>query len=399
MKLVDKLGFNCFHDMGYDLPGYNNLQRCIDFCVESGVKYIRPAFALQQNEFDGKVNNWRIEPFKRCINAGLTPILNAYPAQLYGKLADENAEELVNQAVTAYATILDNFIKNGIGADKIIMEAWNEADGGGFADTSYNSKNNETVINNYLEFNHKLGDECHVRGIKFIDFDSISYPYVEKIQKVMSQYNEKMASYDNKPYRVSFHPYCEQLSENSYPEYYLDTFNLQKWPNLDGLPLAVTEFGYPSVEWGRPFSGKWAFQYARDVMIRQIIIMDYLDVDPIVIYSANTNPDESTAGTDDCWGTYQYYSSTGKIELTDLGRVLMRFIQDMQGYSLTSAVLVPDDTKKGYGNYAFEYTNENGDKKLFYWNPLGSQNQSLTWNGSEYNLSFNQHVQILEEVH
>lgn len=399
-NLTDKLGFNCFHDLG-DPWNTNNLERALDFTVQAGAKYFRPAFALQQNEYDGGNNDWRIQPFKNIIAKGVTPVLNLYPQQLKGHLSDSNASDLVNKAVSAYSNVLDRLINSGISPNDFIIEAWNEADGG-FSGDRNKAQNDIDFIDKYLTFNMKMNDECHKRGIRFMDLDSVCYPHAPELQTVMQQYNQKMASYSSKPDWISFHPYCERgRGDNTIPEYLMTTLNLSDWDNLSGIPLAVSEFGYPSMEWGHPFSGKYPIQYSRDMMIRQIIIQDFLGVAPIIIYSANTNADSKTADSDDCWGAYQYYADTQEIKMTELGKVVLNFCQSMEGYHL-SGMITPSHNftltteNIPYTNFAFEYDNDNGHKKLFYWNPFGNNTTSLSWNNQNYNLTFTQHVKVIE---
>lgn len=165
--------------------------------------------------------------------------------------------------------------------------------------------------------------------------------------------------------------------------------------------MAISEFGYPSEDWGHPFSGSWAFQYSRDTMIRQIIIQDYLGVDPIIIYSGNTNPDPVDADMDDCWGAYQYHTSDGSITMSKLGAAELKFLQSMKGYHLNGMVTPSHNftlTNENipYTNFAFEYENDEGHKKLFYWNPFGNNTTSISWNGQNYNLTFTQHVKVIE---
>lgn len=401
-NLTDKLGFNCFHNLG-DPWDTNNLERALDFTIQAGAKYLRPAFALQQGEFDGGINGWRIQPFKEIISKGVVPILNLYPQQLKGHLKDSNIDAMLTQAVSAYSKVLDGFLSAGISPNEFIIEAWNEADGG-FAMTDGSAQTDISVIDKYLTFNMQMCEECHKRGIKFMDLDSIRFPKDTSLSLVMQQYNQKMANYSSKPEWVSFHPYCERGTwEREVPEQLLiqDNMNLTSWSNLSGIPLAVSEYGYPTVEWGHPFSGVYPTQYARDMMIRQTIILDYLNVDPIVIYSANTNADSKTAGSDDCWGTYQYHADTNKIDMTELGKVVLSFCQSMKGYHINGMV-TPNDisslssTASQFVNYAFEYENDEGQKKLFYWNPLGNNTSNLNWNNQNYNLTFNQHVKVIE---
>lgn len=402
-KLLDKIGFNCFHNLG-DAWNTNNLERALDFTVQAGGKYLRPAFALQQGEFDGGTNDWRIQPFKKIIAKGIVPILNLYPQQLKGHLKDDNIDSLVEQAVSAYSRVLDGLLSAGISPNDFIIEAWNEADGG-FAMSMQESQTDTSVIDKYLTFNMRMCEECHKRGIKFMDLDSIRFPKDTSLSLVMQQYNQKMANYSSKPEWVSFHPYCERGAwEREVPEQLLvqDNMNLTSWNNLAEIPLAVSEYGYPSVEWGHPFSGVYPTQYARDMMIRQTIILDYLNIDPIVVYSANTNPDPQTAGSDDCWGTYQYHADTNEIDMTELGKVELNFFQSMAGFHL-NGIVTPSDTSSmsitnsQYSNFAFEYENDEGRKKLFYWNPFGANTASLNWNGQDRNLTFNQHVKVISE--
>lgn len=396
-NLTDKLGFNCFHNLS-DPWDTNNLERALDFTVQAGAKYFRPAFALQQNEYDGGNNDWRIQPFKNIIAKGVTPVLNLYPQQLKGHLSDSNASDLVNKAVSAYSNVLDRLINSGISPNDFIIEAWNEADGG-FSGDSNKAQNDIDFIDKYLTFNMKMNDECHKRGIRFMDLDSVCYPHAPELQTVMQQYNQKMASYSSKPDWISFHPYCERgRGDNTIPEYLMTTLNLSDWDNLSGIPLAVSEFGYPSMEWGHPFSGKYPIQYSRDMMIRQIIIQDFLGVDPIIIYSANTNADSKTADSDDCWGAYQYYADTQEIKMTELGKVVLNFCQSMKGYHINpQPIRMPTGTSEiAYTDFAFEYDNDNGHKKLFYWNPFGHKTETVNWNGQNYNLTFTQHVKVIE---
>ena len=137
------------------------------------------------------------------------------------------------------------------------------------------------------------------------------------------------------------------------------------------------------------------------MLIRQIIIQDYLNVDPIIIYSANTNADPSVADKDDCWGTYQYHKDTNEITLSTLGNFEYYWIKSMQGYHLNGMVTSTrnytlTNENVNYTNFAFEYENNEGHKKLFYWNPFGYNTSLLNWNGNSYSLTFSQHVKSIE---
>lgn len=408
MDLNDKIGYACFHDMG-DPAGQNNLERCLDFCVQAGVKYMRPAFALQDNEYNsGKAWGWRIDPYKKIINAGLKVIFGAYPQQLVGHAYDSDIGDMVDKAITAYANILDNILNNGISPDDVIVEAWNEADGINFfltskdgSDAYSKSHTDPKVIQTYLDFNMKLCREAHNRGFEFMDLCSVKYPGFDEFETMLKMYDEQMTMYGAKPEYMSWHPYVERQAENSIPESYLTTFSLDKYSNLADIPLAVSEFGLPAVEWGHPFSGSWPLQYSRDILIRQIIIMDYLGVSPMIIYSGNTNPDQSEANADSCWGVYQYHKDTNSIDMTGLGKVELRFLQEMKGYHLVGMVSPSSHytftkTNVGFTNFAFEYRNNNGRSKLFYWNPFGNSQSSVAWNGTIYDLKFSQHVKTIE---
>lgn len=400
-NLTNKIGFNCFHDdyTGRKPWASKNLKRALDFATQCGAKYLRPAFALQNAEFNSTSDGdgmWRVAPLKEIISSGITPILNLYPQQLKDHLSDSDADELVSKAVQAYQRMIKVLLDNGISSNDFIIEAWNEADGH-FAASGFSAKNDLAIINRYLEFNKRMCVWCKRNGIRFIDLDSVCYPYAPELSTVMDTYNQKMTEYEFYPDSISFHPYCERgRGDNTLPEQLLTTYNLDSWNNLSQFKLSATEFGYPSVEWANSFSGKYPFQYARDLMIRQILILDYLKVNPIVIYSANTNADQSYGDTDDVWGAYQYDADEDAIKMTDLGRVVLRFMQTMQGYYLSDAT-IPDDIR--FGNYVFEYTNDNlNRKKIYFWNPLGQSIKEINWNGNLHNLNFNQHVRTLEEA-
>lgn len=404
-KLLDKLGYNLMHSDYTGTQPWNEdrFGRGVEFCVKTGVKYLRPAFRLLEDEFDGAHNDWRIAWCKQIIAKGITPIWGPVPAGLQGHLKDSNYNELLEKAVSAYQIIMDDFIAAGISPNDFIFEGWNEADGM-FAMKDGSAQTDPEVINNYLEFNMRICEECHKRGIRFMDFDSIVYPGAPEIQSVINQYNQKMAEYSTKPDWISFHPYCERgRNDNNIPEKLLvnNNMNLSQWNNLADIPLAVTEFGYPTEDWGEPFSGKYPYQYSKDMLIRQIIIQDYLNVDPIIIYSANTNADPSVADKDGCWGTYQYHKDTNEITLSTLGNFEYYWIKSMQGYHLNGMVTSTrnytlTNENVNYTNFAFEYENNEGHKKLFYWNPFGYNTSLLNWNGNSYSLTFSQHVKSIE---
>ena len=124
--LCEKMGVNVFHDRN---TAWNNGQvdRAINFAKMTGIKYVRPAFNLQQDEFDGSDNPWRLAWYHKIQDAGLTGIVGAYPQQIKGHLTDSNAIQLIDQAVAAYAHIMDRFQADGI--SDFFVEAWNEADG------------------------------------------------------------------------------------------------------------------------------------------------------------------------------------------------------------------------------------------------------------------------------
>lgn len=397
---MDKIGINVFHDDYSSTNKWNvgQVDRAINFAKAAGIKYIRPGFNLQPDEFNGTYNSWREKPYLKMKEAGLTIIEGAYPQQVKNHLLDSNTDELIDKAVNAYAGVIDGLIK--IGINDVILEGWNEADGKFAVDDQNRAETDDTIIDKYLTFNMKLCEVAHERNIGFMDLCSIQYLKAPDLKHVMDCYNEKLNEYSSQPDWVSFHPYCERKNANNIPEKYLSTLQADgtSWSNIAAIPLAVSEFGYPSEDWGCPFSGSWPAQYARDVMIRQIIIMDYMGIDPIVVYSANTNPDPSTAGMDDCWGIYQYNQSDGSIRLSKLGAVELEFFQSMKGYYLSNAVLLPStlqDQDLEYSNYAFEYSNDEGQKKLFYWNPFGLNTSVVNWGGSYYRLNFSQHVKVL----
>lgn len=395
-NLLDKMGINVFHNNTTSPWVRSQVERAVRYANMAGMKYIRPAYNLQTDEFNGTYNNWREEPYKMFVQHGLTPIVGAYPQQIKNHLLDDNADSLVDQAVTAYANIMDGLIK--VGVTDFIVEAWNETDGKFAVDQQTTAQTNDTIIDRYLTFNMKLFEECKKRRIRFMDLCSIQYPKASDLKHVMDCYNAKLNSYSSLPDWVSFHPYCERNSDNFIPELYMNTFSTSDWNNISKIPLAISEFGYPSEDWGHPFSGRYPYQYSRDMMIRQIIIHDFLGVDPIIIYSGNTNPDPTDADTDDCWGAYQYTKSDGTIRLSKLGSSTLSFLQSMKGYHINpQPVRMPTGTSEiAYTDFAFEYDNDNGHKKLFYWNPFGHKTETVNWNGQSYNLTFNQHVKVIE---
>lgn len=401
-KLLDKMGINVFHNNTTSPWVRSQMERAVNFADMAGIKYIRPAFNLQTDEFNGTYNNWREYYYKLFQQHNLMPIIGAYPQQLNGHLLDSNADDLVDQAVRAYAIIMDGLLKCGV--NEFIVEAWNETDGK-FAADQNTAQTNDTVIDRYLTFNMKLCEETHKRGMKFMDLCSIQYAQSPTLQHVLSKYNDKLASYSQKPDWISFHPYCERYGENFFPESHLILMNYSNFSNMNGIPQAVSEFGYPSEDWGSPFSGQWSSQYSRDVMLRQIMVMDYMNVDPMVIYSCNTNPDPADADSDDCWGAYQYSKSDGSIRLSKLGAVELKFFQDMKGYYQTAFNLKLADSSTSISsthqlecaNYWVEYSNDNGDKKLFYWNPFANRDGKINWQGTDYNLHFTQHVKCIEK--
>lgn len=398
-KLLDKMGINVFHNNTTSPWVMTQVERALNFAQMAGMKYIRPAFNLQTDEFNGTDNPWRLTTYHTIQNLGMTGIIGAYPQQIKNHLLDDNADELVDQAVNAYAHIMDRFLDDGI--TDFIVEAWNETDGKFATSDQQQAQTNDTIIDRYLTFNMKLFEECKKRGVKFMDLCSIEYPQAPDLQHVLDCYNTKLNSYSSLPDWVSFHPYCERYNDNFIPELYLLGFDRSKWSNINQIPMAISEFGYPSEDWGHPFSGSWAFQYSRDTMIRQIIIQDYLGVDPIIIYSGNTNPDPVDADMDDCWGAYQYHKSDGSITMSKLGAAELKFLQSMKGYHLNGMVTPSHNftlTNENipYTDFAFEYDNDNGHKKLFYWNPFGNNTTSLNWNNQTYNLHFTQHVKVIE---
>lgn len=397
-KLMDKVGINVFHDSNTPW-NTGQFDRALNFAKAAGMKYFRPGFNLQPDEFNGADNPWRLPWYHKVQDAGLMIIEGAFPQEIKNRLTDSNADQLIDQAVSAYAHVMDRLIGDGI--TSFCIEGWNEADGKFAVDDQNQAESNDEIIDKYLTFNMKLCEEAHQRNIKFMDLCSIQYPKAPNLKHVMDCYNNKLNEYSSQPDWVSFHPYCEKDNANNIPEKYLLTLTTGQsgWTNVERIPVAASEFGYPTEDWGHPFSGQWPVQYSRDLMIRQVIIMDYLGVSPIVVYSGNTNPDPQDAGMDDCWGAFQYSKSNGSIELSELGKVELEFFQSMIGYSLTNAVLTPNgysDDDFMYSNYAFEYTNDEGHKKLFYWNPFGYNTSSLNWNSKTYNLTFTQHVKVIE---
>ena len=85
-KLLDKLGYNLMHSDYTGTQPWNEdrFGRGVEFCVKTGVKYLRPAFRLLEDEFDGAHNDWRIAWCKQIIAKGITPIWGPVPAGLQG---------------------------------------------------------------------------------------------------------------------------------------------------------------------------------------------------------------------------------------------------------------------------------------------------------------------------
>lgn len=403
-KLLDKMGYNVMHDTLGDLTTGYQLERAIYFCSSLGLKYIRPALRIMDDEFaNGHADTIRTTLTKMMVNAGLTPIWGPVPAGLQNHLKDSNYNTMMEKVVTIYGEIMDDFISNGISPNDFIFEGWNEADGY-FAMNDGSGQTDTNVINNYLLFNKRINEECHKRNVRFMDLDSVEYPNSPNLSTVMGCYNTMMSSYSSKPDFISFHPYCERLKDDKrLPEQLLinNNFNFNNWSNLKGLPIAVSEYGYPTEDWGNPFSGNYPYQYAKDMFVRQTIILDYLNTDPIIVYSANTNHDPSEASKDDCWGTYQYHKDTSSITLSTLGRYEYYWLTSMKGYHL-NGMITPTDLSSinnaniNFVNFAFEYENDKEHKKLFYWNPFGNNTTSINWNNNNYKLTFNQHVQCIE---
>lgn len=402
--LLDKLGFNSFHDLGNPWQRAN-VEYTTKYCLDAGVKYIRPAFSLQPDEFNGTYNGWREQPFKYFIAQGLKVVLNLFPQQIKGHLLDSNADDLVNQAVKAYTMVIDGLLKAGISASDFIIEAWNEADGG-FAGNRKDAQQNTTVINRYLTFNKEMCKACNGRGVEFWDFDSVVYPNAPEIQKVMNQYDSMVPTYTGKPDKITFHPYCERgRNDNNIPEHYLINFNLNNFNNLHnwGVPIAISEFGYPAEEWGHPFSGKYPTHYAFSMLQRQIMIHDHMGIEPMIIYSANTNPPQDKDDGDSCWGMLSYTDDKG-VHYSPLGIKMLWWLQSMKGYYQTgfystldnSNMTNPSVNEADYANYWVEYSNDAGHKKLFYWCPYGNNTATINWNGQSYKLRFNQFVQCIE---
>lgn len=125
-KLLDKMGINVFHNNTTSPWVMTQVERALNFAQMAGMKYIRPAFNLQTDEFNGTDNPWRLTTYHTIQDLGMTGIIGAYPQQIKNHLLDDNADELVDQAVNAYAHIMDRFLDDGI--TDFIVEAWNETD-------------------------------------------------------------------------------------------------------------------------------------------------------------------------------------------------------------------------------------------------------------------------------
>ena len=406
-KLLDKLGFNSFHDGYTNLWDTSNIEYSVKYCLDAGVKYIRPAFRLLEDEFNLQENNWRVAPFRYMIRNGLKPVLNLLPSELQDHMLDDNADELVGQAIKAYTQVIDDLLNNDIKNTDFIIEAWNEWDSNAFTmPTKGGAQTNSDIMNRCLRFNREMCQVCKQRGVEYWDLDSVEYPNAPEIQKAMSLYDDTILSYTSKPDRITFHPYCERKkNDNIIPEHYLINFNLDNFENLHnwGVPIAISEFGYPTVEWGKPFSGQYATEYAYSMMLRQIMIHDYMGVDPMIIYSANTNPPQDKATSDQCWGMLNFNSNNNSVEYSPLGIKMLWWLQSMKGYYQTAFHSSLDDmvdVKNSDINYAWftaEYQDHDSHKKLFYWSPFGKQNikyQLDGWNTTLKNA--NQFIKCIE---
>lgn len=414
--LTKKLGYNETHNTS-DFPhDPSRVERVAHICKLYNLGYIRFAYRLIDSEVTNGVSNepdngYRAQQIINCQKQGLDVVMPCEPSYVYNHLLDDNADALIQQVSDAYADIFKGLVAKGVDPNHMIIEAWNEADGTGFGTTDGNvAVTNEDYIRRYQQFNQNVCQSAKAVGFKFLDIDSIYYPQYPSIQKNMNMLNDRIPNYTSKPDALSFHPYCNQKhDETRIPENLLvnNNFRLNNYENLKDIPFAVSEFGFPTVDGAKPFIGSIGTQYGRELLIREIIVLDYLNVNPIIIYSGKVNTyNVSDTNADACWGLFQQYKTNDgqySIKLSELGKYELQWLEEMQGYYLSNC-LSPTDLSSltydnvGYKLFAFEYTNDSTNtKKLIYWCPYGDVTQTVNWNGSYHKLHATFRVRSITE--
>lgn len=419
IPINQKLGYNMRSHPNYD--GQQAHEYVFQKLKDAGATYIRLYSNVESASFDADTPkmNYLYENCKEVAQHGFTPVLPLiidYPSKAQDINASDNpthcrwSDTLISQFKRFFKEVVQHIEGMGI---HVVYEAFNEAPGGFWSSYGY-SYNDQTTINSYMDMNDYMRRTVYQYSTsEFIELCSTGWPgqtqngsiYTGKaLDKVNSTLNSRYGNLGQTPYDkraefISYHPYMEQHFNNGAPEILLKEGTFNDYPNLKDIPLAWTEFGFAHV---KDWPGDYPPCTKRALMMRQIIIGDYIGCDMMIPYTSRVyNYDNK--GSLYNFGNVVRTTQDGvdSFQFDETGQGVFEVCSQLKGYHLNRNVTIDRPiTESNYLGmlYAFEYENDAGKKKLAYWTPMSQPcNKTITWNDQEYNLTFKYEPQFLEE--
>lgn len=420
INLNEKLGYNMRLHPNYDGAAanryiYNKLN-------EAGAKYIRLYSNIESDSFDSGTckMDWLYSNVQEVANHGFTPVLPLiidYPAKKQDINASGNtthcywSDTVQSQFKTFFKEVVQHIESMGI---KAVYEAFNEAPGGFWSSYGY-SYNNQDTINSYMDMDDYMRQTVYTySSSKFIDLCSTSWALhnqgasiynAKALNTVLTTLSNRYANLpdtgnDRKADYISFHPYMEAEFDNGNPELLLFEGSYSDYANINTIPQAWTEFGFANKQ---DWNGNFPPSTQRALVKRQILVGDYMGVDIMIPYSArvynyNSGGKELTYN----FGNTLRDPNNNTYSMNETGQGVFELLSELKGYHFNQAINTGTDlfNKDIYPSalYAFEYINDDGMRKLAYWTPSSVPiTKTISWNGSNIELTFKYNPQFLEK--
>lgn len=414
--------------MGYNMrlhPNYNGVKAnnyIFQKLKDAGVTYIRLYSNIEKDSFESDTckMDWLYDNIKTVYNQGFVPVLPLiidYPSAVQDINAASNyshskwSYEIQNQFKRFFKEVVQHIESMGI---RVVYEGFNEAPGAFWSSYGY-SYNNQNTINSYLDIYDYMRNTVYTYSkSKYIELCTTGWPgkrknntgNVGELDTVLSMLNKRYHNLNGSPYDrpadyISYHPYVEQGYDNGAPEILIKEGRFDKYDNLKNIPIAWSEFGFSHT---KDWAGNYPPCTRKALIMRQIIIGDYIGCDMMIPYSARVYNYP--------WGKEKLLYNWGNVVRTtqdgvdyyqfdETGQGVFEICRQLKGYRLNRNITVNKPiTESNYLSilYAFEYVNDEGTKKLVYWTPMSQPFQKeITWNNQKYDLSFKYEPQFLTE--
>lgn len=419
IKLNDKLGYNMRLHPNYNGDVANKY--IYKKLKAAGVKYIRLYSNVESASFDSNTckMNYLYDNVQEVSSQGFTPVLPLiidYPAKKQDINASDNpthcywSDTLQTQFKSFFKEVVQHIESMGI---KVIYEAFNEAPGGFWSSYGY-SYDNQDTINSYMDMNDYMRQTVYsYSSSKFIDLCSCQWAGHRShgniygsldLTTVLTTLSNRYANLSDtgnnrKADYISFHPYMEAGTDNGNPEILLFQGSYSDYPNINTIPQAWTEFGFANTQ---DWNGNFPPSTQRALIQRQILIGDYMGIDIMIPYSARVY--DYNWGGEEClynFGNTIRNKDDNSYYMNETGQGVFELLSELKGYyfnqTIDTGIDLFDQSKYLNALYAFEYVNDNGNKKLVYWTPSVTPiTKSISWNGTNRNLTFKYNVQFLE---